>query len=169
MLHQHALKVGVVAATVLGIAFTSCNKDDNPDPTPKTRSTSYNLVGTGTNAARITGTVSIYENTDSSINVTLVMLTNKKDTVHQVYFLGGNYTTPTTDTLQALEAKGNGAALAVELFKNVNKITLRQAAGATKEIPFRYNDAVAYIGHLKVIHSRFSKDTIGIGNFGKSN
>lgn len=169
MLRQHALKTGVVAATVLGITFTACNRDDNPPPAPTPRSTTFKLRGTGTDAARETGIVSVTENTDSSINVLLLLGKNKKDTVHQVYFIGGSYTAPTTDTLQALEAKGNGGALVVELFKNVKKITLKQAAGATKEIPFRYEDAVTYGAHLKVNHSRFSADTLAIGNIGKSN
>ncbi|MGN7819613.1 hypothetical protein HGH92_10420 [Chitinophaga varians] len=167
--HQHALKAGVVAATVLGIAFTACNKDDGPPAPPAPRSTTFKLRGTGTDAARETGFITVLENSDSSINVTLSLGKNKKDTTHQVYFIGGSYTAPTTDTLQALDAKGNGAALTVELFKNVKKISLRQAGGATKEIPFKYNDAIAYAGHLKVKHSRFSTDTIAIGNFGKSN
>lgn len=168
MLRQHALKTGVVAATVLGIAFTACNKDDNPPAPPSPRNTVFELRGTGTDAARVTGNITVYENTDSSVNVTLALGKNKKDTVHQVYFIGGNYTTPATDTLKAVEAKGNGGMLIVELFKNVKTVTLRQAAGASKEIPFKYDDAVAYVGHLKVLHSRFSADTLAIGNFGKS-
>ncbi|SKA12770.1 hypothetical protein SAMN04488128_102970 [Chitinophaga eiseniae] len=169
MFHQHALKTGVVAATVLGIAFTACNKDDSPPPVPEPRNITFKLRGTGTDAARETGAVTITENTDSSINVILMLGKNKKDTVHQVYFIGGTYLVPTTDTLKAVDAKGNGGLLAVELFKNVKKVTLKQAAGATKEIPFRYNDAVKYVAHLKVKHSRFSTDTLTIGNVGKAN
>lgn len=169
MFDKHALKPGVVAAIVLGIVFTACNKDDSPPPAPEPRNITFKLRGTGTDAARETGAVTITENTDSSINVILTLGKNKKDTVHQVYFLGGTYTAPTTDTLKAVDAKGNGGVLSVELFKNVKKVTLRQAAGATKEVDFRYNDAVKYVAHLKVKHSRFSADTLAIGNFGKTN
>lgn len=169
MFHKHALKTGVVAATVLGIAFTACNKDDSPPPAPEPRNITFKLHGAGTDAARETGAVTITENTDSSINVILMLGKNKKDTIHQVYFIGGTYLAPTTDTLKAVDAKGNGGLLAVELFKNVKKVTLRQAAGATKEISFKYDDAVKYIANLKVKHSRFSADTLAIGNVGKAN
>ncbi|RBL93280.1 hypothetical protein [Chitinophaga flava] len=169
MLHQHALKAGAIALAVLGLAITACNKDnDDPIQLPPPRAKSFKLLGTGTDAARQTGELTVTENTDSSINVVLVLGKNKKDTVHQVYFIGGNKTSPTTDTLQTKEAKGTGGIVIVELFKNVKKITLRQAAGATKEIGFKYDDAVAYAAHLKVKHSAFSADTVAIGNFGKA-
>ncbi len=169
MLHQHALKAGAIALAVLGLAITACNKDnDNPVQPPAARSKTFKVYGTGTDAARETGAVTVTENTDSTINVVFVLGKNKKDTVHQVYFIGGNKTAPTTDTLQTKEVKGTGGAVSVDLFRNVKKITLRQAAGATKEIGFKYDDAVAYAAHLKVRHSLFSADTIAIGNFGKA-
>ncbi|MBC9931455.1 hypothetical protein [Chitinophaga qingshengii] len=171
MFQRNALKLGVVAATVLGIALTACNsKDDNPTPAPP-RSATYKLRGTGTDATRQTGAVTITENSDSSVNVILTLGKHVKDTLHQVYFISGNYATPTTDTLQSAEAKGTGGSsvVTVELFKNVKTIKLRQAAGASKDIAFKYNDATKLLAHIKVKHSKFSADTLAIGNFGKEN
>ncbi|CAL1521298.1 hypothetical protein [Chitinophaga sp. MM2321] len=170
MFNKHALKTGVVMATVLGITFTSCSNDDNPDPVPTPRSKSFTLKGTGADATKDVGAITVTENTDSSINVILSLTKNVKDTSHQVYFIGGTTTTPLTDTLYANEdVKGTGAAMNIELFKNVKKITLKQASGATKDTAFKFDNAVHYAAYLKVMHSKTSTDTLAIGNFGESN
>lgn len=168
MLHKHALKAGVVAATVLGIAFTACNDDNNPTPTPQ-RSKAFKLKGTGADATRDVATVTVTENRDSSVTVVLSLAKNVKDTLHQLYFIGGTKEAPVTDTLLAKEIKGAGSTQSVELFKDVKTIKLRKAAGVSRDTAFRYDNAINYAAYLKVMHSRFVNDTIAIGNFGKGN
>ncbi|MCW3462622.1 hypothetical protein [Chitinophaga nivalis] len=171
MFNKHALKTGVVAAIAVGITFTACKKDDNntPEPTPA-RSTSFDLLGTGADAAKKVGAITVTENKDSSVNVVLKLTKNVKDTVHHVFFIGGTFTAPTKDTLLSTTVKGTGSELTTNLFKDIKKITLRRANGATKDTSFKYDDAVKFSANLKVLHSAFKadKDTIAIGNFGKS-
>lgn len=166
MFNKHALRTGVVIATVLGITFTACKKDDNNTPTPPTpRSKSFDVLGTD---AKKVGAITVTENTDSSVNVVLNLTKNVKDTVHNVFFIGGKTGAPTTDTLLKLEAKGTGAAMNIDLFSKVKTIKLNRAGGVTKDTAFRFNDAVNYSAYLKVLHSKNKADTIAIGNFGKS-
>ncbi|RFS22368.1 hypothetical protein DVR12_11175 [Chitinophaga silvatica] len=166
MFKKHALRTGVALATVLGITFASCSKDkDDPAP-PTPRSKSFELKGTGADANKKIGEIIVSENTDSSINVVLSLTKNTKDADHLIYFIGGTTTAPKTDTLLSKSFKGNGAAQTVDLFKNVTTIKLYQPADATKDVAFKYNDAIAYSAHLKVLKGT---DTLAIGNFGKSN
>ena len=166
MFNKHALRTGVAIATVLGITFVSCSKD-NDDPVPSTpRSKSFELKGTGADLDKKIGEIIVTENTDSSINVVLSLTKNTKDADHEIYFIGGTTTAPVTDTLLAKSFKGNGAAQTVDLFKNVKSIQLSQAGGTQKDTTFKYNDAVNYSAHLKVLNGT---DTLAIGNFGKSN
>ncbi|NSL89203.1 hypothetical protein [Chitinophaga solisilvae] len=168
--NKRALKVGVMTAAVLGIAFTSCKKDDAvTPPPPAARSKTFQLSGAGADAAKTLGTVTILENNDKTVNVTLTLAKSTKDAAHQLYFVFGPKTAPTTDTLLAKEIKGTGAEMKeIELFSKVSTIKVRQAAGASKDTAFKFDNAVAYAAHLKVMQNKTSTDTLAIGNFGKS-
>jgi hypothetical protein len=163
---NHALRTGVVLAAVLGITFTACKKDDDKTTPPTPRSKSFDVTGTD---AKKLGAITVTENTDSSVNVVLNLLKGTvKDTVHNIYFIGGKTSAPTTDTLLLLESKGTGAAMDINLFSKVKKISLKRAGGVTKDTTFKYEDAINYSAYLKVLHSKSKADTIAIGNFGKS-
>ncbi|WP_161596869.1 hypothetical protein [Chitinophaga vietnamensis] len=165
MFNKHALKTGAMLAIAMGVTFTACKKDDDPAP-PAPRSTSFDLKGVGADAANKVGAITVTENSDSTINVSVSLTKNTKDANNVIYFIGGTMTAPKTDTLNVTSATGTGAAMNIDLFKKVNKITLKTATGP-KDTTFKYDGAVKYAAYVKVIVN--AKDTLAIGNYGKTN
>lgn len=165
MFNKNALLSGVVVATVLGITFVSCSKDDNPTP-PTPRSQSFELKGGGADRGNKVGDITITENTDSSVNVIVNLIKNTKDADHNVYFIFGTPVTPKKDTLYNGVFKGTGNAMKIELFKNVKKVSVTKETGVKKDTTFKYNDAIAFTSHIKILKGA---DTTAIGIFGKAN
>ncbi|SHL86893.1 hypothetical protein SAMN05444266_105287 [Chitinophaga jiangningensis] len=163
---KRALTAGVMVATAMAVTFTACKKDD--DNPPAARTTSYDLKGVGADAAKVNGVVTLTENTDSSINLILKLNKTTKDAQQAIYLIGGTAATPTTDTLYVnttADIKGTGAAMTVNIFKNVKTIKANTAAGQ-KDVAFRYADVLAYAAHMKVLTGE-KKDTLAIGVVGK--
>lgn len=163
LLNKHALRTGVAVATVLGITFASCKKDkDDPTPPPAPRTKSFELKGTKDDKDKKVGEITLAENKDSSVNVTVTLGKNTKDANYVLHFIGGTAQAPTKDTVVAKEVKGTGAALSVEIFKNVTSIKTSKD-GVKKDNNFKYNDAVKFLSHIKVLNNT---DTLAFGNFG---
>lgn len=167
MFNKNTLLTGVVLATVLGITFTSCKKDDDaPTPPPTPRSKTFDLKGTGADKDTKIGSLVLTENTDSSVNVVLNLTKNTKDAVHNVYLIGGTPTVPLKDTLYKGNFTGTGAVQAVKIFENVKSIKVSKESGPQRDTAFKYNNAVAIASHIKVLKGN---DTLAIGLFGKTN
>ncbi len=166
---KRALTAGVMMATAMAVTFTACKKDDNNDgPAPRTES--YALKGVGADAAATNATVTLTENRDSSINLSIKLNKSTKDAKQYIYVIGGTPAQPGTDTLAAISGdniKGTGAAMSVNIFQNVKTIKVTTPAGQ-KDTAFRYADVLKYAAHLKVLTGD-KKDTLAIGTVGKKN
>lgn len=164
MIKRHALSMGVMIATAMGITFASCNNDNNDVPPPQQlRSKSYDLKGSGADKDKKVGEITVSENKDSSVNVVLTLNNGTRDITHLAYLISGSVTTPKTDTIARATFKSVGSQQKVTLLEKVTKIKV-----GTTEKPFRFNEAVAYEAFAKVRYSAAKDSTIAIGNFGKS-
>jgi len=153
-------------ATAMAVTFTACKKDD--DNPPAARTTTYDLKGVGADANTVNGVVTLSENSDSSINLSLKLNKSTKDAQQAIYLIGGTAAAPLTDTLYAnagADVKGTGAAMTINIFKNVKTIKINTATGQ-KDTAFRYADVLKYAAYMKVLTGE-KKDTLAIGLVGK--
>lgn len=162
MFKLNAPRVGVLA-TLLGITFAACNNDDD-NPTPNFRSKEYKLVqGAGADSSAQIGVIQLSENADSSVNLTVTLNKTTADIVHQLFLIGGNATTPTTDTIQKQEITGTGNAVTTQLWKDIDSVTVGE-----ERRKFTYDSALAINAFAKVRYSAEKDSVIAIGNILKS-
>lgn len=158
MFNRHALKKGVMAAALLGVTFAACNNDN--DPAPQFRSKEFNLVkGTGTDSAGVIGKLTLAENADSSITLSLTLANTTKDTGHVVRLLTGSVSAPGQEYLVDTVRSTASGAFTKDLLKNVKTVTV---SGASKT--FNYDSAVVFKTVAKVQFSKTKDSTIAIGN-----
>lgn len=163
--NNHALRTGVAIATVLGITLNSCTNDDAPIPQTQPRTKTYELKGTKDNANKKVGEITLAENRDSSVNVIVTIGKNTKDANYVLHFIGGTAQAPRKDTVTTKNIKGTEGNLIIEIFKNVTSVKTSEN-GVKKDVPFKYNDAVKFVSHIKVLNNA---DTLAFGNFGSQN
>ncbi|PWV54081.1 hypothetical protein [Chitinophaga sp. S165] len=158
---KHALKMGALALA-MGFTFAACSDDDEPT-VPQTRSKEYKLAKSATDAAQ-TGTITLTENADSSVNLSITLKASTKDTKHPFYLIGGSVATPTTDTLVRDSIVGNGAEATKVIWNKVDSVTIN---GQKRR--FTYDSAVKNVSAFAKVYFKAGKDSvIAVGNILKS-
>lgn len=149
-------------ALAMGFTFAACEDDDAP-VVPQTRSKEYKLAKSATDAAQ-TGTITLTENADSSVNLSITLKASTKDTKHPFYLIKGAVATPTTDTLLRDSIVGNGAEATKVIWNKVDSILVDG-----KKRKFTYDSAVKNVSAFAKIYFKAGKDSvIAVGNILKS-
>lgn len=139
-------------ALAMGITFAACSDDDDP-VVPKGRSKEYKLQKSATDGTQV-GTITLSENADSSVNLSVTLKTSAKDIKHPFYLIKGAIATPVADTLTIDSIAGTGA--------EVTKVIWNKAK-------ISYDSAVKINAFSKVVFSATKADSIiAIGNVLKS-
>ncbi|SFN73208.1 hypothetical protein SAMN05428949_3304 [Chitinophaga sp. YR627] len=158
---KHALKMGALALA-MGITFAACSDDDdNPTPAPG-RTKEYKLTKSATDATQV-GTITLSENTDSSVNLAITLKASAKDIKHPFYLIGGTVAAPVTDTLTKDTLVGNGAEATKVIWNKIKTVVVN---GSTRK--FNFDSALKINAFAKVRYSATKDSTIAIGNILKS-
>ncbi len=147
----------------MGITFAACSDDDAPAG-PQTRTKEYKLSKSASDATQV-GAITLTENTDSSVNLSITLKASAKDIKHPFYLISGSVATPTTDTLVRDSIAGTGAEATKVIWNKVDSVIVN---GQKRK--FNYDSAVKNIAAFaKVSYSASKKDSvIAIGNILKS-
>jgi hypothetical protein len=140
----------------MGITVVACKDDDETGPS--LRSKKYNLSKSATDAAKI-GDVTVSENADSSVNLTITLDKTEKDVKHPFFVIYGTTAAPSTDTLRIDSIAGTGNAVTKVIFEKVSSV----GTGDDKR-KFNYDSAVALNAFAKVFYSAHKDSVIAIGN-----
>ena len=143
------LLTGMAVAIAMGVTFIACDKDDDP---PALRSKEYALVPVG--ASGVGGKVTILENADKTLALTVALDKSVKDTVHVSHIHSGSITSPGAVVIPLSSITGTGAAASATTA--INTIT--------------YDSLLNYTGYINVHYSAYKIDSlITQANIGKNN
>ena len=159
---KHAALLAATAL-LLGISFSACKDDDTPSPA--TRSKIYAVYNNRPDSL-LKGGVTLKENTDSSVDLTIGIRDTSHSVKHPVYFILGTVTAPTTDTVlvDTLIVPSGMAAVTKTVLKNVKSITVH---GVTHQL--RYNSVDTTLSMFtKVVYSAQEDSVIAAGNIFKN-
>lgn len=145
------LLAGMAIAIALGTTFVACDKDDDNEPTLRTKE--YTLVPVGNSG--VGGKVTVQENANSTINITVALNSSVKDTVHISHIHSGSTTSPGPVAIPLADITGTGA----------------DASATTSNIStISYDSLLNYMGYINVHYSAYKVDSlISQVNIGKSN
>lgn len=150
--------VVVVAAGICVIMF-ACKKND--DNIPQLRSQEYSLSAVG--ASRITGKVTVTENTDKSFNVKVALDSSVKDTVHVMHIHNGSIASPGGIAIPLNSITGTGGPASGET-QNIKTAMMGETT-----VPITYDSILVYNGYLNVHYSASRIDSlIAQTNIGKN-
>lgn len=157
---KNALKVGALALA-MGITFAACSDDDDP-VVPTGRSKEFKLSKSASDATQV-GTITLTENLDSSVNLSITLKASTKDTKHPFFLIGGSVATPTIDTLVRDSIAGNGAEATKVIWNKIDSVIV----GGNKR-KFTFDSALKINAFSKVYFKAGKDSVIAIGNILKS-
>jgi hypothetical protein len=159
---KHAVLLAAIAMLLGIISFSAC-KDDNPSPA--TRSKIYAIFNNRVDSI-LKGNVTLKENTDSSLDLTIALRDTSQNVKHPVYFILGTVTAPTTDTVlvDTLTVTGGMALVTKTVLNKVKSITVH---GVTHQL--RYNSVDTTLSMFtKVVYSAQKDSVLAVGNIFKN-
>lgn len=145
--------LGIISCLFL---MAACSKEDSS----LLRKQQYELKAV--NNSGVSGMVYLSENLDSSFNITVVLNSSVKDTVHVMNVYNGTVTTQDNIAFKLVDIKGTGGS-AIGETKNIGQFIA--STGAYKEL--NYDAILDYSAVVKVLYSKSKDSVISIGKIGK--
>lgn len=145
--------LGIISCLFL---MAACSKDKSS----LLRKQQYEL--TPVNNSGMSGTVYVSENLDSSFNITVVLNSSVKDTVHIMNVYNGTVSTQDNIAFKLVDIKGTGGS-AIGETKNIGQFIAN--TGSYRELT--YDAILDYSAVIKVFYSKNNDSTICIGKIGK--
>ena len=144
------LLTGMAIAIAMSATIIACSKDDNNPPA--LRSKEYTLVPVG--ASGVSGKVTILENADKTLALTVALDKSVKDTIHVSHIHSGSISNPGAVVIPLSSITGTGGA----------------ASATTAISSITYDSLLNYMGYVNVHYSAYRIDSlITQSNIGKSN
>ena len=159
---KHAVLLAAIAM-LLGISFSACKDDDNPSPSARNKI--YAIFKSPADSV-LKGTVTLKENTDSSVDLSIGLRDTSQNVKHPVYFILGTVTAPTTDTVlgDTLTVTSGMALVTKTVLSKVKSITVHGVVH-----PLRYNSVDTTLSMFtKVVYSAQKDSVIAVGNIFKN-
>jgi len=150
---KSAFVLGIISSLFL---MMGCSKDESS----LLRKQQYELKSV--NNSGISGTVYVSENLDSSFNITIVLNSSVKDTVHVMNVYNGTESVQGNVAFKLVDIKGTGQSVIGET-KDIGQFIANTGTYKT----LTYDAIMDYDAVVKVLYSSSKDSAICIGKIGK--